>query len=99
MDEFILDALPRYPPGKRIGNFALAAEHLAAHNLDICRNELSAQQRRKPDHFCSAILDLGFNDQEVDIAVGTGASLGMGAKNEYAGTDWQFRGQVIERQT
>jgi hypothetical protein len=80
VDEFILDALPRYPPGQRIGNFALSAEYVATHNHDICRNELSAQQRRKADHFRSAVLDLGFDDQKVDIAVGTGVSLGMGAE-------------------
>jgi hypothetical protein len=66
VDDFILDALPRYPLGERIGNFALSTEHFAAHNHDICRNELSAQQRRKPNHFRTAILDVGFDDQEVE---------------------------------
>ena len=89
MDEFILDALPRNPPGERIGNFALSAEHFAAHDHDICRNELSAQQRRKSDHFRNAILDLGFDDQEVDIAVGAGASIGVGTKNDHPGASRQ----------
>ena len=55
-----------------------------ADNDDVGRQPQTAERSAQPNGLPGLIVDMGLNDEEVDIAVGIGLAAGMGAEEDHA---------------